>query len=481
MSDVTLAALPDALTAVEHALWEGYATGAWVEHADREPVRGALISALLLGLRERQPGHVPAVRLRGCRITGKIDVAGGAAGCALELADCDLDEAPDFSFATVPALRIRASRLPGLHGLGLRCDGRVNLSDSTVAGPLRLQGAHLRGGLDLNSTTIERSDLGWALLGGGLVVDNGLFARGLTVRGATRLTGARMTGGLFLEGATLHNPDGLALQAESIIVDDAMECSRGFTAEGTIRLRGARINGALSFDQAVLRSPERALHLTRLVVDELILTPAEPIEGRVNLGYARIGVLLLDDPRCWPQQVELAGCTYESIRGPVSLPALIDWVGRSRWGFRPQPYEELAAWFRRAGHDDLASRTLLAKHRARRRSLGPGGRLWGLLLDWAVGYGFRPWLAGVWLAVLLGIGTVAYSIEQPRLVDVDERRTFNAFAYTLDLLNPLGTFGQRTAWEPKGFGLWLAYGLIAAGWVLATALVAGVTRVLRRT
>lgn len=267
-----------------------------------------------------------------------------------------------------------------------------------------------------------------------------------------------MTGGLFLEGATLHNPDGLALQAESVIVDDAMDCSRGFTAEGTIRLRGARISGALSFDQAVLRSPERALHLTRLVVDELILTPAEPIEGRVNLGYARIGVLLLDDPRCWPQQVELAGCTYESIRGPVSLPSLIDWVGRSRWGFRPQPYEELAAWFRRAGHDELASRTLLAKHRARRRALGPGGRLRGLLLDWTVGYGFRPWLAGVWLAALVGIGTVIYAIEPPRLVDVDERRTFNAFAYT----RPAQP--ARHVWPAHGVGadgLWALAGVRA--------------------
>ena len=472
---------PEHLNAAERALWDAYPDGRWIELDDSQPIRGDVVSELLLGVRDGQPGRVPAVRLRGAHITGQINVAGGEVRCELHLDDCDLAEAPDLSTTKIWALRIKSSRLPGFDGAGLECEGPVSFSESTFRGQLKLVGARLRGGLRMNNTVIDAPHVEWAFAAGGLIVDNGLFARNLTVRGGVRLTGARLTAGAFLEGATLTNDDGVALHGQSMVVDDAMECSLGFTAAGTIGLRGARVNGTLSFDQAVLRAPVRALHLTRLTADEVILTPSEPMEGRINMGYAHIGVLLLDDPSRWPRHIELTGCTYESIRGPVPLRSLIDFVSRARAPFRPQPYEELAAWFGRAGHDDLATKTLLAKQRARRQTLGLGGRLWGQLLDWLVGYGYRPWLAAVWLGVLLTVGTIVFSADPPRQVGLDERRTFNAFTYTLDLLNPLGTLGQRTAWEPAGPTLWFAYGLIAAGWILATALIAGAARVLKRT
>jgi hypothetical protein len=67
-----------------------------------------------------------------------------------------------------------------------------------------------------------------------------------------------------------------------------------------------------------------------------------------------------------------------------------------------------------------------------------------------------------------------HSIKQP-----GEKPHYNAFAYTLDLLVPVSMFGQRDAWDPAGWTQWLAYALIVTGWMLATALIAGVTRVLR--
>jgi hypothetical protein len=53
--------------------------------------------------------------------------------------------------------------------------------------------------------------------------------------------------------------------------------------------------------------------------------------------------------------------------------------------------------------------------------------------------------------------------------------------YTLDLLLPVIDFGQEHAYQPRGAAQWLAYGLIAAGWILATTVAAGLTRVLNRT
>ena len=103
-----------------------------------------------------------------------------------------------------------------------------------------------------------------------------------------------------------------------------------------------------------------------------------------------------------------------------------------------------------------------------------------MLLDWTVGYGYRPWIAAVWLAALLTLGTLVFGHLHPHSIrQPGERPGFHPFIYTLDLMLPIETFGQRSAWDPVGWTYWLAEGLTAAGWVLATALIAGVTRILR--
>ncbi|SDI58003.1 hypothetical protein SAMN05421505_1757, partial [Sinosporangium album] len=74
-------------------------------------------------------------------------------------------------------------------------------------------------------------------------------------------------------------------------------------------------------------------------------------------------------------------------------------------GHHPQPYEQLATWYRRIGHEPDARRVMLAKQRQHRTTLRPTGRAWGRLLDAIVGYGYRPWQAALWAAVLLTTGT----------------------------------------------------------------------------
>jgi hypothetical protein len=474
------------LSRSERRLWEAYPTGAPLALGDGRPpaagapdrtVRAEVISALLLGAREPKPGHVPAVRLRGARITGVLDVSGGEVGCELRLEDCVLEERPDFSNARARQMRLNACAFPGFDGGGLQVDGYLSLSDSMIDGEVRLTRASLSGGFRMNNVRL-RNPGGYALYGGGLTVDAGAFIRNSDVTGEMRLTGARMTGGLFMYGTTLRDPR-CVLNGENMIVQDRMECSAGFTADGPVRLRGVRIDGTLSFDQGVIRGPgRRALHLSHATVRELILAPREPIQGEVTLGHSRIDVIL-DRSDVWPEQLRLNGLVYESLRGgPES--GRLDWISRDPQGFHPQPYEQLAAWLRRIGRDDLARRCQLAKQRARRRHLGPISRVWGVLLDWTVGYGYRPWIAAVWLVLLVALGTSVFSVHHPRTIrQPDERPHFHALMYTLDLMLPIETFGQRTAWDPVGWSQWLAWALTGTGWILATALISGVARVLR--
>ncbi|GLY90948.1 hypothetical protein [Actinoallomurus iriomotensis] len=476
------------LTPVEQRLWDAYTTGAPVDLGDDRPdgtddperiVRAEVIAALLLGAHDRAPGRVPAVRLRGARITGAINVSGGEVGCELRLRHCVLDETPDFSNARARQMRFGDCSMPGFDGGGLRVDGFFSLSGSEIDGEVRLIRGYVSGGLRLNGAKI-RNPGGYALFAGGLTVDVGAFIRDSDLTGGVRLTGARMTGGLFLERTTLRDPDGFALDGENIVVEDRMECSEGFTAEGPVRLRGARITGTLSFDDGALLAPgQRALHLSHAQVKELILTPRVAIEGEVTLGYSTIDVIL-DREDVWPETLRLNGLVYQTLRGGPEARRL-GWVGRDPMGFRPQPYEQLATWLRQIGRDDLARRCQLVKQRARRRHLNPVSRTWGVLLDWTVGYGYRPWISGLWLVLLVAVGTIVFSVYHPHTIrQPDERPHFHAFVYTLDLMLPLETFGQRSAWDPVGWTDWLAWGLTGTGWILATALIAGVARVLRR-
>lgn len=175
-----------------------------------------------------------------------------------------------------------------------------------------------------------------------------------------------------------------------------------------------------------------------------------------------------------------SGERREAVGRRDSVARRVAWIRRSP-GYGPQPYEQLASWYRAIGHDEDARRVLLAKQRHRRRSLSLPARAWGHLLDVTVGYGYRPWLAGIWLLVLTLLGSLAFGADSPRPVKPGEGAPFQPLVYTLDLLIPIGGLGQRTAWYWTDDSLqWLAYLLIALGWVLTTAVIAGVTRALQK-
>ncbi|MFC5750340.1 pentapeptide repeat-containing protein [Actinomadura rugatobispora] len=443
-------------------------------------VRAEVISQLLLGACEPRSGFVAAVRLSGAYIIGPLELSGGTVEYELRLTHCRLVEVPDFSNAQARQLRLSDCRMPGFDGGGLRADGYLSLSGSVVEGQVRLTRAQLMGGLRMNGTRVSVTDPGeWAISAAALLVEVGLFARECEIEGGARLVGARMNGGLWMEDAVLRNPGRLAMDAQNMVVEDAAEFSRATTI-GTVRLRSARINGTLSFSRARMDAgaPDRmALHASHMVCDELTLWPAEKIQGRVALSYSRIQ-LIMDHPDIWPDELWLNGLVYETLRGG-DFKDRLSWISRDK-EFHTQPYEQLASWYHGIGHDDLARKVQLAKMRARRRNLNLIGRAWNGLLDWTVGYGFRPWLAFAWFGVLVAVGTLVFSLNPPKSIKPgEEQPDFHALVYTLDLLIPIDTFGQQQAYDPQGWSRWMAYALIATGWILATALIAGVTRVLR--
>lgn len=479
-------AAPAGLSRAERDLWDAYPTGRTVDLTGRtQPlsrvVRATVLAQLLLGGCPARPGFVPAVRLKGAHITGRLDVSGGTVGCELRLDKCRLDAAPLFANTKTRQLRFRDCDMPGFDGGGLQCDGYLSLSGSTINGLLKLTRAQLLGGFRLNDAKVSNpgDPTDWAVFTGGMVVEAGSFIRRTEITGGMRLVGARLNGGLFMEGSTVKGLNHDAIDAENLVATDAVELSNGFTSEGRIKLRGARVTGVLSFSRAILNAggDRLALQLSHVKVNELNLWTDGRIAGDVSLAYSHVGVLM-DSEESWPERFRLDGFTYDSLRG-APLESRVEWVRRDS-RFNSRPYEQLATWYRLGGHDDLVRETQLAKARDRRRLRRPLARLPGLALDWAIGYGHRPWRAALWFALLLTSGTVVFSVHPPeQLKQPQDIPTFHAFAYTLDLLVPVPLFGQRDHWNPTGWTVWFSYFLIVSGWIFATALITGATRILR--
>jgi hypothetical protein len=466
-------------------------------------IRASVVARLLHGVGPTTGCGVPYLRLTGARIVGHLDLAGADIVRALRFEHCYIEESPDLTDSRLRSIHIVNSRLPGLDAERLRVDGQFNLNRSIVDGPLKLVNARISGELTMNGVSLFNPN-GWTLFAGGLTVDGALFGRrGFRSLGAIRLTGAHLNGGCFLDNAVLSTEQADALVADNLIVEGRMVCE-GLTADGAIRLPGAQINGQLTWDGATIRAKKTALDFRRLVAQELILTFARPIESIVDLGYAYVAVLR-DDPATWPKDIRLEGFRYESlitvteekkpfedpskyvsdVPGPSTniMPARsrLVWLHRNAEGYRPQPYEQLAAFYRRMGHDDQARIVLLAKQRHRRSTQGYGGKVWAYLLDWSVGYGYRPWLAALWLAMLVAAGTIVFARWPPQPINPGKPPEFSSLAYTINILLPFGQFVQPDSWTPVGAERWFAYALVGAGWLLATAVIAGVTRVLNRS
>jgi hypothetical protein len=340
----------------------------------------------------------------------------------------------------------------------------------TALGEVRLDGARVKGGLMMDYARLSNPGA-IALTADQIGVEGGMFLRGAAAEGEIRLRSARITGPFSLAGATLSNSDGFALNAERVTVDGGVFCHDGFASDGEIRLRGVRVTG--QFDLGAVPVHTAA---DRLGAGDL--KPSR-ISGSVDLRHARIGTLR-DDPGTWPSQLRFDGLTYDDLAPPLTAGQRLRWLDRTADGFQPQPYEQLASWYRSIGHDQDARRVLLTRQRKRRAGLRPAARFWGAVQDGLVGYGYRPWLAGLWLLGLLTCGTAYFSANHPQPATPHQDTGFNAFGYTLDLILPVINLGQQSSWNPQGTGQAIAYALIIGGWVLATALVAGITRVLVR-
>ncbi|MFD9358663.1 membrane-associated oxidoreductase [Streptomyces sp. NPDC060031] len=485
------------LTPAERRVWDAFPRGEGVdfrEAPDEEATDGAAwgpertvraeVLAFLLLRELPADGLVPGLNVRGARITGKLNLKYADIEHAIRLRACWFERKPVLYGARLRAVALSDSALPGLTASTVSVDIALRLSCCRISGPVRLAGARIAGGLFLRKAVIgtpgpAEEGQEAALQFNHADIGTDVIAMDLTVHGQTRINGATVGGQINLNNARLLAPGTISLHAETLTVGTDVR-ARGLESQGMFNLTGSRIPGQLFLGDARLVHPGAvALRASSCAIGEVWLSGAECVQGTINLRRSQFDLLHMPS-ETWPRRIRIEGLTYRTLSPHLPAEERLPVLEREESGYLPYAYEQLAAAYRTAG-DEAGARTVqLAKLRRHRGTLPRAARLWGLLQDVTVGYGFRPLRAAGWLLALLLTGTVAYGLRHPQPLKAGEAPEFNPVFYTIDLMLPIIDFGQESAFAPRGWHQWLSYVLIVTGWILATTTAAGVSRSLRR-
>ncbi len=405
-------------------------------------VRATAIREILLGrlFGNREPDP-RGLRLRGARIVGRINLDRTRIAIPLDLSFCNLSDGLSAHCSTMPAL--------GLHGCIVNAQ-----ENGTQRDALRLTGATISGELDIRGAKLIAKD-GVALFADRIHVEGGaVFDQGFTAVGraaAVRLPGAEISGQLSLRGAKLIAKDGVALFADRIHVEGGAAFDRCFMAESqghAVSLIGAHISGRFNVNE-------------KSVQNAVFGKGKWDVDGLIYTGY----------PSCGPET----------------------WLELPRSGtpsFSPQPFQQLAAQARSMGHDRKARKVLIVQRNTEleRAEMSRIDKVWARLTQLTVGFGYMPWLAFVWLLILLGAAWLlavvlpdalananGFGCSGSELFQVATKTTIPIFSPAFDV--DCSATNTPTGQAVRVIGLLMT----TLGWGLAALFGAGLTGIIRRS
>lgn len=407
---------------------------------------------------------------------------------------------------------------------GIHVGGSIMLEKSFVAvGEVRLMGAMVQGDLSCRGGRMLNRGLD-ALSADGITVNGAVnLNRGFRAIGRLRLVGAAIKRDLTCRDARLLNHGHDALVIDRARIEGNLYLEGQFRSNATVSLRTCRING----DVHVWNARFDGSGTSGLLAENAAVSGKWIWKGirlarhtRLDLAHARLGQLA-DEEASWPApgMLSLNGLSYHSIsEGPLDAKRRLIWLRRQPLRpFSQQPYEQLAAALRQAGHDEDAIAVAIAGEDDRLRygdlPLAIRCRQWALkyLLD----YGYKPHhralLLGTllmlfgWLLFQLGASADLMSPTRERVyMSADYQRThvvppdypdFNPLVYSIDAFVPFVNLHQEEYWLPnanrrchagdrglpcgallRGY-MWLH---ISMGWILTTLFAVGLTGLVRK-
>jgi hypothetical protein len=482
---------------------------------------GAQLSGLdLSGSRVRHPDK-PAVNLAGLTagsltLDGTVITADSADG-ALVIAGARIDGDVSIDDAEIKNSLGSALQAERVHIGEVLFLNRLVAEGAGEAGAVRLVAARI-GSLQAKGARL-RNPNGPAVLADRLDVPGEVvFSSGFEAAGAVRLVGARIGGSMSLTGARIRTDSGPALNLESVSVGQHLHLNDEFAARGAgplgaVLLMSAQVGGALEcvnvdlqnydgpalnaalarFGASVFLGPDfiatgghqhGAVNLLAARAGNALFIDAGQVRNdgpgvTVNLYHAQVGSELILDTSD-STTVNLDGLTYPGLPGGASSREWLRIIRDRTPRYTAQPYQQLAAAHRAAGHDGEARRVLMAQRRdqiARRALTGRLERTWARFTGFTLGYGYQPWRALIGLVAVVGVA-VALSVA------VGDCRMVDRIGVGLNLGAPLIRTGSRCATTSAAAADFLTVAgwvLTSLGWAFATLFVAGFTGVVRKS
>ncbi|HYB91423.1 MAG TPA: hypothetical protein VEC38_10290 [Candidatus Binataceae bacterium] len=508
--------------------------------------------------------------LRGAQIRGEVILAGARIGSDLECTGASLDNRAGRAlradrarvaggvflcdgFSARGEVSLAGSGIGGdltcinaafeNHGRVALCAdsahvaGAIELRGVAANGEVRLTGARLGRDLMCESSRLD-NPASSAIAAQRIAVGGSVFlGPRLLTRGTVDLAGAEIGAGLDCAGASFeafgrtdsidgpHEARAAALIADRVTVRGTLRLEPDFSAHGAVRLTAAEIGGDLSCAGASFENPGGpcfSIERAAIAGDLTLPGPARPPIGILNLAHARAGRFLIGPPQSWPAPgcLVLDGFKYDRVAaGPppersqrLSARDCLAWLERQGDRYAPQPFDELIRALTAAGHERQSREIAIAKRKAllRKGNLPWWSRAWIALLGATVGYGYRPWLAALWLGGFIIAGAQIFGYAQRSGVIVQSQswvyrdgwyeahRTaarleayppFDPYLFSTDALVPFVDLHQKAFWWPNARGpgdrAYIACEtyLVAhelAGWTLLALMLAALGGLLRK-
>ncbi|MFL5224742.1 MAG: hypothetical protein ACJ8CH_14825, partial [Microvirga sp.] len=303
--------------------------------------------------------------------------------------------------------------------------GMLSGTDATFIGPITLADSQFAL-LQFAGAKIARADgRGRALEAHNITVGMHVIVReGAELDGALWLNHANIGGNLDLSGCTIRNPGKRALSADlakikgDVFLRNQQEGETRIAAKliASVSLTSADIGGSLFVDQVIIgeEAANTYINFNRLKIAGVMrCVDATLTASTVSLANSRIG-MLADDIVSWPDgRLILNGCEYGLLSGdaPTRWRDRLGWLRKQKYEHlyvhpRPQPFSQLVSVLRRMGHERDARAIAIARRRLETAAVPwySPRRLGGYLLDLTSGYGYRPWLALIWMVLFAGFG-----------------------------------------------------------------------------
>jgi uncharacterized protein YjbI with pentapeptide repeats len=261
--------------------------------------------------------------------------------------------------------------------------------------------------------------------------------------------------------------------------------------EGPVDFVGADIRLNFEVSGTKFQNKEKGVSFNAMKVGLLALFEHAVFEGPVNFRYADFDSVRLESCS-WPQvvgRVQMHGMSYKYARANVDEPeshrALLKLADQS--SYTADVYTNLEQFFRRLGYTGDADRAFIAGKCRERTEYFSSGDWFRWLGSWMlyllVGYGRRPWQAGIPCAVLVVLGCVLFSPKKMEVQRPDDApRVYSRFWYSLGLFLPVVNLQADNVWKPKADQTFLRNYVrvhILLGWILIPLVLAALTGLIK--